>query len=141
MVIKMKKIFFAIFLIIILTVILVPKNLYTKADITSNPNPSYLMDYPEYKNLTLNNIKSLRIIRFTEGGVNEKKVEDKVQIGKIYNFLKQIKILSLSNMSCTDNTTIYSFILNDGSKASIEIECDWIVIKGKNYNFTTSSVR
>ena len=36
-------------------------------------------------------------------------------------------------------TTIYVFMLNDGSKASIEIECDWIVLNGKNYNFITGS--
>ena len=38
-------------------------------------------------------------------------------------------------MGCDDNTTVYSFVLRDNTKVSIEVECDWIVLEGKNYNF------
>ena len=96
---------------------------------------NYLMDLPEYKNVSADNILSLKIIRYTEAGAKEARIFDKAQISGIYNHLKRINILDESKMSCTDNTTIYSFFLKDGSKAAIEIECEWVVIKGKNYNF------
>ena len=74
-------------------------------------------------------------MRYTEAGTSEKIINKKAEIISIYNYLSNIKILDETNMSCTDNTTIYSFILDDGSKVSVEIECDWMVINGKNYRF------
>ena len=77
----------------------------------------------------------MKIIRYTESGISEKSIVDKILINQIYNYLSQIKLTNESKMGCTDNTTIYSFTLNDNSNITIEIECDWIVIEGKNYNF------
>ena len=102
---------------------------------TLNPANKRLFDYKDYKNLTLENIKSLKITRYTEGGARETIVDDMERTAQIYNFLSKIILENESNMSCTDNTTIYTFILKDGTKASVELECEWIVIKGKNYNF------
>ena len=95
----------------------------------------YLLDYSKYQKITLENIKSLKIIRVTEGGKRQQYIDNKTEIKKIYNYLKQIKLTSESVMGCDDNTTVYSFVLRDNTKVSIEVECDWIVLEGKNYNF------
>ncbi|MBQ3311296.1 hypothetical protein IJG72_04390 [bacterium] len=130
----MKKLIF----ILTLATICVFKCMYVNANTGQNLQNLRLFEYSDYKNFTLENIKSLKIIRYTEAGISEKNIDDKVTINRIYNYLNKIKISNESKMSCTDNTTIYSFILKDNSKISIEIECDWIVIKGKNYNFKYS---
>ena len=127
----MKKLAF----IIILSIIFGFQYLYAEANVEQSLKTIRLLDFKEYKNLTLDNIKSLKIIRYTEGGANEKDITDINEITRIYNYMTLIKILDESKMSCTDNTTIYSFTLKDNTKASIEIECEWVVIKGKNYNF------
>ena len=128
----MKKFIYILFLAVFFTF----QGVFTLADECNCQNRS-LFSYKEYKNLTPENIKSLKLIRYTEAGVSKTNVDDIAQINQLYNYLSKIKITDESKMSCTDNTTIYSFTLKDNSKASIEIECEWIVIKGKNYNFTT----
>ena len=123
--------------ILILSIIFACQYLYAEANVEQSLKTIRLLDFKEYKNLTLDNIKSLKIIRYSEAGVNEKDITDINEITRIYNYMTLIKILDESKMSCTDNTTIYSFTLKDNTKASIEIECEWVVIKGKNYNFKT----
>lgn len=127
----MKRIIFCI----MLTVLSAIPNVYASSNITQNPQNIRLLDYKDYKNIKPENIKAMKIIRYTEAGINEKNTDDKALINEIYNYLSQIKISNEAKMGCTDNTTIYSFTLNDNSTASIEIECDWIVLKGKNYNY------
>ena len=95
----------------------------------------HLLDCEEYKNLTSQNIKSLKIIRYTEAGISEFKIDDKEKINQILDYLNRIFISDESKMSCEDNTTIYSFDLKDKTKVSVEIECNWVKIKGKSYNF------
>lgn len=95
----------------------------------------YLMDYPEYRKITPDNIESLSIIRYTEAGISERKIEDRDEIMQFYSFLRKIKILNETKWGCTDNTTLYSFELKNGKKAVIEIECNWIVLRGKHYTF------
>ncbi len=95
----------------------------------------YLMDNPKYKNVIPENIKYVKIIRYTEAGASEKDIKDRAEIISLYNHFKKVKLTNISGMGCTDNTTIYVFMLNDGSKAAIEIECEWIVLNGKSYNF------
>ena len=129
MVNTMKKTVFALFFMLIFAGGCVNAN-------TNNapaPEKKSLMEYQDYAKINPEKITSLRIIRYTEAGANEKIIKDKAEITGIYNSLKNIKILGETQMSCTDNTTIYSFELADGSKSSIEIECDWVVIEGKNY--------
>ena len=36
-------------------------------------------------------------------------------------------------MACEDNTTVYVLYQKDGSKVSIEFECNWLVIGRKRY--------
>jgi hypothetical protein len=125
--------------ILILTLFLTLTGLSVKADIIAPEHNlvtvRYLMDYPEYRKITPDNIESLSIIRYTEAGISERKVEDKDEIMQIYKFLRKIKILQETKWGCTDNTTMYSFVLKDGKKAVIEIECNWIVLRGRHYTF------
>ena len=132
-----------IFLISVLTSILNFSGLSVKADIIA-PTPNivpahYLMDYPEYRKIKPDNIKSLKILRYTEAGITERNIEEKAEILELYNYLKKIRLLRETKYGCTDNTTIFAFELNNGSKAYIEIECEWIVMKDKHYYFDTSS--
>lgn len=122
-------------LLIIIVFLFIGGSSFAKEHIAKNSARVYLLSLPNYKNLNPDNIKSLKIIRYTEGGVSEKLTKNKIEISEIYNFLKQVVLLGETNFSCTDNTTIYVFELNNNSKISVEIECEWVVIKGKNYKF------
>ena len=128
----MKKIILSLSLFIIL----LSGGIYVCADEFPNLNNTYLMDYDDYKKITPYNIKSLQIIRYTEAGMSVKNIEDINQINGIYNYLKSIMIKRETKYSCEDNTTVYSFELSDNSKVRIEIECNWVVIKRKNYDIT-----
>lgn len=108
---------------------------FAKAEGIKPAPMTHLFDYSEYHKIKPDNIKYLEIVRYTEAGQSIKKVEDKAKINEIYTLLKHIVIFQEVNMSCTDNTTIYRFTLNDNSKVYIEIECNWLVIKGKSYAF------
>ena len=121
--------------ILVLSAFLASQYLCAEANNEQSLKSIRLLDCKEYQNIKPENIKSLKIIRYTEAGINEKDINDINEIIRIYNYLTLIKILDESKMSCTDNTTIYSFTLKDNTKTSIEIECNWVVIKGKNYNF------
>ena len=91
-----------------------------------------LMDYGDYKNITEDNIKEIEIIRYTEGGDNHQ-IVDKDSVTGIYNNLKNKKLGKKTDRSCEDNTTVYAFTLNDETKITIEIECDWVVIGKDRY--------
>ncbi len=132
--------------ILVLTLAVIFTGLSVNADVVPmppliKPPVTYLMDYPDYKKITLDNIKQLKVIRYTEAGAFEKKIEDKEEIAKIYDLLKQIILIDETKYSCTDNTTIYVFTLNDDSTSSIEIECNWIILKRKHYLFDIPSLR
>jgi len=120
----MKKIF------LIFIMFLISGLLFYKAD------AKYLMDNREYKNITLEDIDFIDVVRYTEAGESRKKIGDKAEINQIYGYLKSIKLLDETQFSCTDNTTIYYFNLKNGSKVHVEIECGWVVFKGKNYRFS-----
>ena len=124
----MKKLIF----ILILTFLFPLSSVYADSKIE---HEQHLLSYKDYKNITPDNIKSLKIIRYTEGGADETPVNNKDEITLIYNFLNKIKITDETKMSCTDNTTLYSFTLKDNSKTTVEIECNWVVIKNRNYLF------
>ena len=86
-----------------------------------------LMDYGEYRKITIDNIKQIEIIKYTEGESDTELVEND-EYKNVYNSLKEKKIGKKTNMACDDNTIIYVFTLKDDSKISIEIECEWVVI-------------
>lgn len=92
-----------------------------------------LLEYGDYNNIKLDNIVKLTKIRYTVAGAAEEELIGS-EITDVYNTLKSLKIGEETNMACEDNTTIYRFTMKDGNKYSIEIECDWFVIKGKRYN-------
>lgn len=94
-----------------------------------------LLEFNEYKDFDFNNIKSLTILKYTEGGVNEEEVTDINEIQSNYNGLSRITILNESKMSCDDNTTIYRYNMKDGKKYSFEFECEWLVIGNKRYTY------
>ncbi len=127
-----------IFILIVFIIMLLDGGLSAKADdvpvLPQAGKLMYLMDYPDYQMITPDNIKSLTIRRYTEAGAFDREVEEEAQIIETYNYLKQIVIAGETKYSCTDNTTMYFFTLKDDSKVHIEIECDWVVLKGKNYN-------
>lgn len=95
----------------------------------------YLLEYNDYQKITPENIKTLKIRKYTEGGLIESEITNKTEINKIYKYLNGIKLTTETSMGCDDNTTVYSFILKDNTKVSVKQECDWIVINGKNYLF------
>ena len=92
-----------------------------------------LLEYGDYKNIKLENIEKLTKIRYTVAGADEEELtRDDITI--VYNTLKGLKIGEETSMACEDNTTIYRFVMKDGNKYSVEIECDWFVINKKRYN-------
>ena len=92
-----------------------------------------IMDYGHYKNINLDDIKSIRRIRFTEAGDSTPEEFSKEEIESIYNYLKGLKVGEKTNMSCDDNTTVYTITMNNETEYSIEIECNWFVIDNERF--------
>ncbi len=92
-----------------------------------------LMEFDKYKDFILENVESLSIIRYTEGGDNETKITEWSEIQAKYNMLSSVHISGETNMACEDNTTVYRFTMKDGTTTVFEFECDWIVIGSKRY--------
>ena len=95
---------------------------------------TYLMEFEDYKNVNLDDIESIEIIRYTVAGDNRQPtITDSDEIKNIYNSLSKIKLVEETKMRCEDNTTVYVFHLKDNSKVSIEFECNWLVTRNKRY--------
>ena len=92
-----------------------------------------LFELEEYKNVKLENIDYIEKIFFGEGGDQHEKITDKSEIEHLFNELKSIKLGEETDMACEDNTTIYVLYQKDGTKVSIEFECNWLVIGRKRY--------
>ena len=93
-----------------------------------------LMEMEEYKEITTNNIKSINIIKNTEEEEMESILADtKKEIEKTYQELASYKVGKETNKVCYAKRTTYTFLLEDDREASIEIECDWLVLNGKRY--------
>ena len=114
-------------------------DLYTKKSIDDTPvdiiEGTPLLAFDEYKGFDINNVISLTILKYTEGGVAEEEVTDMSQIQSEYNSLSKITVTGVTQMACEDNTTIYRYNMNDGKKYAFEFECNWLVIGNKRYNF------
>ena len=91
-----------------------------------------LMEFGEYKDFIIDDVMSLSIIKYTVAGRNEEKISDK-EIQEIYNKLSKIKVSNTTGSSCEDNTTIYRFMMKDGTSVSFEFECDWLVVNNERY--------
>ena len=92
-----------------------------------------LMEYEEYKVITPDNIQKIDINKYTEGGNIITIIDKQEDIESTYNSLSKINIGKETEQACEDNTTAYVFTLKDGKTISIEIECDWVIIKNKHY--------
>lgn len=92
-----------------------------------------LMQFSDFKNIVIDKIKSIDLIKYTEAGRSEENITDKEEIKKIYNSLKSKKVGNEVTTACEDNTTIYTFNMSDNKKINVEIECDWLVIGNKRY--------
>lgn len=96
-------------------------------------NIKYIKSFDKYKNLYRDNIKSIKKVRYTEGGDQSEEYTTEEDIDKIFNSISSIKLGKETNMTCEDNTTVYIFYLKDGSETFVEIECDWVIVNSKRY--------
>ena len=101
---------------------------------SSSIEDTYVLDYSDYKKITLENIQSIKITYQKESGIEHETYEEKEDIQGIYEYWQEQKIGQEIKQRCDDNTTIYTFYLKDGSKASIEKECDWLIIQDRSYD-------
>ena len=92
-----------------------------------------LFEFDKYKDFIIDNVTSLSIIRYTEGGADEEKITAQDKIQNTYNMLSKINIANETTKACEDNTTVYRFTMKDGTTTVIEIECDWLVVGNKRY--------
>lgn len=92
-----------------------------------------IMEYGKYKDIKLEDIESIKIIKYTVGGDNPTEYNDFDSIKAIYDKLAAYKVGEETEMVCEDNTTSYVFNMKNGDKYSISIECNWFVIDGKRY--------
>ncbi|MBQ3298049.1 MAG: hypothetical protein IJG97_04495 [Bacilli bacterium] len=104
-----------------------------KENLKKIPKEISVLDHEYYKGLTLEDIISVTVIRYTEGGDEEKTYTETEEIEKNYNYWKTKKLGKETTQTCEDNTTVYIFKLKDNASISIEKECDWIVIQDKRY--------
>ena len=93
----------------------------------------FLFNMQQFKDLKLGDIESITITRYTEGGDSSENISDRAKIAKIYNRMSNIKLGKETDMTCTDNTTVYSFNMKDKKSLIVEFECDWIIIGNKRY--------
>ena len=137
----MKKILIYLFAMFIVT----GCNLFNVKDnvkktIEDHPTEMSIMQLDEYRDFSYDKISSLVIFRYTEGGRDEEKVTDKDRIQSIYNMISNYRIIGETNMACEDNTTVYRFVMKDGSKVTFEFECSWLVVGNKRYDIEKNVV-
>ena len=92
-----------------------------------------IMEYGDYKNIKLEDIDYIKVIKYYEGGDIPSEYKSESDIEEIYNKLLSYKVGDETEMLCEDNTTVYNFYMKNGNNYSIEIECNWFVIKNKRY--------
>lgn len=131
---KKKIVLMAIIILLILSIVLTifhPKEKVIKKDNNKNINIS-LMKFDEYKDIKLEDIDHIEIIRYTEGGDESKDISDREEIKDTYISLSKKKIIKKTDMACDDNTTIYKFYMGD-NVISIEIECGILINNKERY--------
>ena len=125
----MKKnniIIWAIVIIIIigLIIIFINKNNY------DNTKP--LLEKEEYKNIKIEKIKKITVMKYLESGTESVEETEPKDIKATYKYLQSLRIGKESKSACDDNTTVYIIEL-DGDVVSVEIECNNVVINNKRY--------
>ena len=102
-------------------------------DSKSDIKDVYLFDMEQFKNLEKNSIESITVIKYTEGGDNSKEINNSNEIVSLYDNFSKIKLVKETNMTCTDNITVYKFNMKDKTSINLEFECDWIVLGKDRY--------
>ena len=125
---KIIKIITAI-LIVVLLIIIILVLVNKKEETPKTP----LFEMKEYNNIKYEQIKSINIMKYTEGGVESIMVDQPKEIKATYNKIKKIKVGKEVQTACDDNTTVYVIQFKDDTTKEVEIECDWIVIGDKRY--------
>ena len=98
------------------------------------PEIKVITDFDEYKGLdTRTDIIKVTIRRFTVAGGHDEVYENYEDIQRLQSKISTIKLGKETQMACEDNTTVYIFETNTGSKINVEIECDWLIIGKKRY--------
>ena len=92
-----------------------------------------VLDHDYYKGLSLEDIVSIEVVFYGEGGEQSKTYTEQDDIERIYNGWKNTKLGKETQQACEDNTTVYIFKLKDNATISIEKECDWVIINKKRY--------
>lgn len=92
-----------------------------------------IMEYGDYKNIKLDDIEKITLYRTTIAGIDPTDYTSKEDIEGIYNGLKALKIGKKTDMACEDNSASYVFVLKNGEKYTINIECDWFIIGKDRY--------
>lgn len=93
-----------------------------------------LLELDKYKDIKLENIDSITMIRYTVGGDNKEEISDKSKIEEIYNGLKDLTIIDDKGVACEDNTTVYVFNLKNDTKPSISFDCGYLDLNNKRYS-------
>ena len=123
-----KKVLLGIILVLILLLVL--GLIFYKKEEPTVWRP--LMELEEYQDLQLENIQSITITRYTEGGSDSELKEEEAEIKRVYSFLKTIQVGNESKTTCDDNTTVY-LLTEEKRETTVEIECDNVVINGVRY--------
>lgn len=92
-----------------------------------------IMEYGDNKEIVLDEINSIQIVRYTEAGDSTTEYTYYDDIKKVYEELTAMKIGQQTTMACEDNTTVFKINLKDGKSYSIEVECEWFVIGKDRY--------
>lgn len=120
------------YLLLIVILLFVAVGCTKKSDTPKPKVKKHVSLVSKYKKLVLDDIRSVEVLKYTEGGVE--KTEYTLEDAKnIYNYLATMTVGEETAQACEDNTTIYNFTMFDGSVISVEIECDWVIIDGKRY--------
>ena len=128
-----KKIVLIIAIVLmVVSILLTAFHLKEKVVKKDNDKSIYLMNFDNYKDIKLEDIDHIEIIRYTEGGDDSKNITDREEIESTYNSLSKKKIGEKTEMSCEDNTTIYKFYIGD-NVISIEIECGILINDKERY--------
>ena len=129
---KKKIAIIGIILILALTVIgLCTYSYFNKKE--DNYTGKKLFSIEQYKKIKVDDIESITITKYTEGGDNSENISNTNEISKIYNKLSNITLGAETDMTCQDNTISYSFNLKNHNSVYLEIECDWVIINNKRY--------
>ena len=95
--------------------------------------PFLLMELDNYKNIKLEDISSIEVVKYTVAGDNRITYDDYNDINEIFTMLKSVKLKDKTDMVCEDNTTVYVIRTKDDEKYSIEFECNWVIIGKDRY--------